>query len=1740
MKQRDSAIPHALPLATLARRLGGLFGLSLLFLLSLWSWPQTDFGQLGGPAIIRADGGLDISATASPTATVDQGGQLTYTLFLTNATGVDLTNVIVTNTLPANTECVLYRKPEGWFGNPASCANGEPTWVLPDLFDLTLFNGESISFSFVVEVQAPLPNGFVLRNDAYGVQAEQVDTPANQFQDQGPGTDVTVNAPSWQIAKTVQPTSTVEAGELVDYTLTISNSGNLATAGSYIITDVLPLNTSFEASSPAPQSVPAPGGILTWTFNSAINPGQARDFTWQARVTKPLTPGTIITNTAYGVQGGNAFAGVSSSQPVTVAITSGPALVLTKQAAVSTIEPGTLLTYTLTYRNEGSNTALQPLTITDYLPPNTSFFTSTPVYSGGNGINRFEWYIPSLEIDTPQVITLVVRVADVLPDGLVLTNTATLSSAEVAGATSRAAVTVDSKPAFALSLSDQPDPVPAGDQLVYSLRLTNTGTATATGFVLTHTLDAQTAFLTAILTPDRNTEPVFGYDRPDLPPGLTATLVVTTNVRLTAQGILETALLADAAEIEPVLITQTTAVIAPAFSIRKDVTPARVAAGERLTYTITYSNNGTAVANNLRLTDTLPLSLTDIISQVEAAGFITRSGNVLVFAQTTVATASQSVITISGRLLTQTWPAVDQPLTNSLTATLDLPPLPYTATAVVQVGPTAPAQVQLQAQTNTVPIGNQVPLTVTVQDAFGNPVPNNTIITLTTTLSGSNFLPGDMQTITRLTQNGLVTATITSAQPGSSVISATVNALQTSQAITFTAARLTLSKTVDQATVLLNSPLAYTVQLRNLGAAAATGLIVTDTLPTDVTFDGATLNRQPITPTLVPPRAYVFALPDLPPNPSLSHTLRLSVTVLPSAANGQVLENRVQATAATTTSLITASAVSTVAAPSLEVHKTAAVTQAVAGESITYTITYANRGPIDATGVRLTDTLPLSFATVISTTGGNTILAGVSTNTLVFAHQGGLAFNQVETITLVGRLITSPWAAAPITLTNIVTGTLDASSVPITASVGTRVSSGPAVSLTLVATPTSIQVGQGSIVLTATTRDQYGNPAPNGQVITFSTNLPGGQLVPTQTTISNGRATASLSPTLGGSGQVIARLGALTSSVDILIIDANLSLDKTVNRTLVGPDTPFVYRITTLNNGNTPLQNVRITDTLDLGQVVVLATNPAPIATDPAYIFQFETLGAALSQTVLITVAARPETVGNIIINQASAGADDIDGRRQASAPPVQIIAGNLTLNATVIPNNRLSLGQRLTYTLRYANTDPDIPLGGIRLTTTLPLSLTDLQIEAGPAQVMDAALPTLAFAQEVLSPSTSVVLTVSAQTLTQTWPAAELVTGITLRQSVTATFNAGGTPLVDSTSVELRPGPPSQVELSLSRSQAYLTQTVRVTATVQDAYGYPVFNGEFVDFSTSLLSTTIETPRFTNEGLAVSTLRSVVSGTTIVQASARSNNTTSPTRNVRFIRGQQIDPTPTPTPTPPTRTETVYLPLILRSEPIVPRIDLLVEAVQVSPVQPRLTQAAVISVTLHNSGTVAAEDFWVDLYLTSRVITPTVNQVWSNDAFAIPDVGVLGVAWLVPELGPGERLVLTNLQPNNYSDPNDCRNYSYFTPEVVGTCVFTGNTNTFPITGTIYATAQIDSLGENPVTADQGNVPEVNERNNLFQPPLSITVTSSVNARPLLRPGKITWPSVTPGQLRPTGRPFNQVQPAPTNAGGPSAGIEE
>ena len=139
----------------------------------------------------------------------------------------------------------------------------------------------------------------------------------------------------------------------------------------------------------------------------------------------PARPATdVITATATDP------AGNTSEFSACAALVPAVELGVFKMDAPDPVQPGANLTYTITVFNNGPNNATG-VQLTDTLPANVAFVSAAPAAAMCNEVSGIvECNIGNLAAGTQSVLTIVVTVMPGLPDGTILTNTATVAANE--------------------------------------------------------------------------------------------------------------------------------------------------------------------------------------------------------------------------------------------------------------------------------------------------------------------------------------------------------------------------------------------------------------------------------------------------------------------------------------------------------------------------------------------------------------------------------------------------------------------------------------------------------------------------------------------------------------------------------------------------------------------------------------------------------------------------------------------------------------------------------------------------------------------------------------------------------------------------------------------------------------------------------------------------------------------------------------------------------------------------------------------------------------------------------------------------------------------------------------------------------------------------------------------------------------------------------------------------------------
>jgi uncharacterized repeat protein (TIGR01451 family) len=382
-----------------------------------------------------------------------------------------------------------------------------------------------------------------------------------------------------------------------------------------------------------------------------------------------------------------------------------------------------------------------------------------------------------------------------------------------------------------------------GDILTYTISYSNTGFSDAQNAVITDTIPANTSYVSGgTLSGTKVT-----WNLGTLAMGETGsvTLRVKVNSPLDNGTIIRNiAAITSDQTVSQTSQADTTIRSAPILTIGKTDSPDPVPVNSSLTYTITYSNTGDMNATNVIIVETYPQSVT-FVSSVPPP---TEGNNIWRMSALDVGKSGSIVITVSVGALPE-----GTVLKNKATITSDQNQNTETETETTVssvilnlVKTDTPDPVNAgQNLTYTLLYSNTGTLNATsviitesydANTTFISSVPasdigTNNKFTIGSLASGASGSVTIMVRVSPSVPNGTTvtnTATIDSAQ--TEPLSATATTLVTSQPI------LSITKDVDKLTAHPNETLIYTITVRNNGTANATGVTLTDAIPSGATL----------------------------------------------------------------------------------------------------------------------------------------------------------------------------------------------------------------------------------------------------------------------------------------------------------------------------------------------------------------------------------------------------------------------------------------------------------------------------------------------------------------------------------------------------------------------------------------------------------------------------------------------------------------------------------------------------------------------------------------------------------------------------------------------------------------------------------------------------------------------------------------------------------------------------------------
>ncbi len=1122
-------------------------------------------------------------------------------------------------------------------------------------------------------------------------------------------------------------------GSAASYTIPVQNVSLYGATNSVVtVNDTLPTGIIPVSATGTGWTCSVSGQTVTCTQSNMLAVGAFYPPITLNALVSQSAPATL-TNTA--VVGGGGEANLLNDTASDVAIVGSVAdLSVTDSGSPNPVAAGGNITYLQVVTNSGPSAA-DNATLVAPIPANTTFVSiGAPagwscITPGPGATGNVVCSDVNMAALTAGTFTLVVKVNGGTTNGTVIADSGSVSSSVADRNSVNNSATVNTLvgttgPDLTVTNVASPSPlVQAGNNITYTQVVTNTGTSTATGATFTEATPANTTFV-SIAPPAGWTctpapPPVSCQNSSGVAGGTSGTFTVIYKViALTPSGtpITDTATVnatnqsfgANSATATDVVATATQADVA----LSTAPSQSSLFAGNDITYTQTITNNGPAAAAAVNFTEATPTNTT-FQSVLAPAGWtcsapaVGSTGNVNCTDPTLAAGAAADIIVIVN--VPPTVAAGTITANSSVTSSTSDPSSANNSTTVMtSVAVACDLAVTNSGTPSPVTAGSNITYTQVVTNSgpsncstatFSEATPaNTTFVSAAVVNSGGgtwtcpnsapvactnpSVLPGSTATITAIyTVSGTATAgTIISDTATVATTSRDTNTNNNSVTVNIavasgTQADVSVTNAGSPNPVTAGGNITYSQTVTNLGPAAASAVVLSETLPANTTFVSLTGPAGWICTTASPytctdsttlaansPAAFTFVVkvnPTVAQGSTITQTASVSSASDPNSGNNSATVNVQVADSA-----------------DLSVTNAASPVPVLAGNNITYTQVVTNAGPSAAAGVTLTEALPAN-TTAVSLSGPagwtcnvgtltctNPSLAPGSPATVSFvvivsgAATHGTAIK--DTVSVSSTVADPNLANNSATANDVVALTTDADLVATNSASPTSVAPGNSITYTQ-----SVQ----NLGPAAATTVSFTDPVPANTTIVSLTGPAGWTCsiatIPPSCTVGSlaANATANFTLTLqvnagtpsgtnitqtdtATASNIVPSLTTNSASAAVVVASANsadVAIAKTGTPNPVTEGALLTYTLVVTNNGPASATNVTVTDTLPT-VLTYLSSNSTQGSCSEAGGTVTCLLGTmANSPTpVTISILTMPEQPG-VVLNTASVIADQTD-----------------------------------------------------------------------------------------------------------------------------------------------------------------------------------------------------------------------------------------------------------------------------------------------------------------------------------------------------------------------------------------------------------------------------------------------------------------------------------------------------------------
>jgi uncharacterized repeat protein (TIGR01451 family) len=596
-------------------------------------------------ATVEVDPLIDLALTKVATQVPDHvGDEVTYEVIVANAGPSTATGVVVDDDLPAGLTFVSADASQGTYDEASGA------WTVG-----TLETDTSATLTVVATVTSP--DEIVNVAEVAAADQDDVDsTPANDDPTEDDQDEAAIDVDPLvdvSLAKEVA-TAPTYLGDTATFLLTVRNDGPSPATG-VEVTDQLPTGLRFvEASTDA---YDAESGV--WTVGT-IEPGGSRQLeitvvverlsaTNRAEVTATVEE-DVDSQPAENPFDGSNPADQDDEDAAPIAVAPLVDLSLTKSSSPAQVDQLDDATFTITVRNDGPSDATG-VEVTDQLPEGVTFLAadaSQGDYDPTTGI----WTVGDLAVDGTATLDIDVEVTGAGPITNVAEVTATneddVDSTPGNGDPSeddQDATVLTSDPVIDLSVTKAVDPGTAnvGDEVTYTVTVTNDGPSAATGVVVEDQLPGGVAHVSHEASAGTWSPETGAWEVGGLEVGETATLVVVAELRApgtttnVAQVIDADQLDVDSQPAEDPLgpdaaPNQDDEAAAPVVGLQIDLElgieadATVVGVGDVVTYTVTLTNQGPSDATGVAVDALLPPGVTFVSSNPAVGSYDPATG----------------------------------------------------------------------------------------------------------------------------------------------------------------------------------------------------------------------------------------------------------------------------------------------------------------------------------------------------------------------------------------------------------------------------------------------------------------------------------------------------------------------------------------------------------------------------------------------------------------------------------------------------------------------------------------------------------------------------------------------------------------------------------------------------------------------------------------------------------------------------------------------------------------------------------------------------------------------------------------------------------------------------------------------------------------------------------------------------------------------------------------------------------